>query len=589
MKFHKDAFNEQEELSLQAELQTIFRLKEVSQSITSFSNVHMQPYYLQTKWEELPSDELLKGVAVLYKAGFTPMKVLADILINSHAELNELYLNFSQVMDCNYYKEDINDQKESSDTNRFSCLLRRRTSKTENSEARRKILKIRRKTPTVFDDVKCRKIIFEFERIVIRFPRIKKLTILLNSFSNHMLHLLGEQISHLKELTALSIGDLEEGKKRWGETNDIIKCVARSCKKFKELHLSNIIVDHNSLHILSKISYSHITTLAFKYCADITDFTLNQLVGDFQNIFNLYMSGCCPDLTGTGIASIHRCEYLKKLSLNRIGDGPTITEALQTILSFCMHLKDLHLSNYWNIDFKRLKVNPSLSLQILHLDECKELTDSGLESFIGSCSTHLRYLSISMCDGFSSEGLKSISLCKHLESLSLLKIQPFEMIAESIGNILSGCSKIETLIISQSQLSFEDRPLSRRSSYDEGMFQTKHIFLESIFRNGQHLQKIDLEHILLDIHLLRRLLSHCKHLQVLNICVCNMFYVNRLKATKDLNEQRTISRVKFNISEDCIFQFCSPVPLIMSEEAKKVFSMFRLEHLYSTPETQPLS
>ena len=84
MKFHKDAFNEQEEFSLQAELQTIFRLKEVSQPITSFSNVHMQPYYLQTKWEELPSDELLKGVAVLYKAGFTPMKVLADILINSH-------------------------------------------------------------------------------------------------------------------------------------------------------------------------------------------------------------------------------------------------------------------------------------------------------------------------------------------------------------------------------------------------------------------------------------------------------------------------------------------------------------------------
>ena len=73
-----------------------------------------------------------------------------------------------------------------------------------------------------------------------------------------MLNDLGDQIARLSELKALSIGDMEEGRKRWGESNDIIKCVARSCKKFQELHLSNIIVDHNALHVLSKISYKKI-------------------------------------------------------------------------------------------------------------------------------------------------------------------------------------------------------------------------------------------------------------------------------------------------------------------------------------------
>jgi hypothetical protein len=338
---------------------------------------------------------------------------------------------------------------------------------------------------------------------------------------------------------------------------------------------------------LSKISYSHITTLDFKYCVDLSDLSLNQLVGDFQNIFNLYISGCCPDLTGAGIGSIHRCEYLRKLNLNRIGDDTKITESLQLILSHCIHLEVMHLSNYWNISFKDLKVSSSLSLQKLYLEECKELSDAGFVNFIGSCATHLRHLSISMFDGFTSNGLKNISSCKHLDHLSLIKLQPFEIIAEALGTILSGCSKLESLVISQSQLSFEDRAMSRRSSYDEEMRQTKYVLLESIFEHGQHLRKIEIEHIMLGVPFLRRLVCNCKHLQVVNICVCNMFYVQILKNTQNVDEQRILSRIKFNISDDCIFQFCSPVPMVMSEEAKKIFSMFKLEHLYSNgSETQ---
>ena len=596
MKFHKDVYNEEEEIELRDQLKKVFAIKEVSKQIKSFSNIHMQPYFLQTHWEEQDysnklENEYAKEVAVFYKAGYTPIKVFCDVLVNSEADLNELSLNFSQMMECNYYREDQKDVQEclnpEMNNNLFNGLLRRRASKTSNNESKKELLKRRRKTPTIFDDDLCRNIINEFERIVIRFSTIRKLTILLHSFSNQMLHLLGEQVGRLKELRALSIGDLEEGRKRWGESNDIIKCVAKSCKKFQELHLSNIIVDHNSLHILSKISYSHITTLDFKYCVELTDNSLSQLVGDFQNIFNLYISGCCPQLSGLGLGSIQRCEYLRKLNLNRIGDDCTITEGLQSILSTCTHLEVLHLSNYWNINFNDLMVHPSLSLQKLYLEECKELTDPGLTNFIGSCSTHLRNLSISMCDGFSSEGLKSISSCKHLDHLALIRIQPFEIISDAMKTILSGCSKLESLVITQSQLSFENRPESRRSSYDDEMMYTKHNLMESILENGQHLRKLELEHMLLDVPLLRRLISQCKHLQIVDLCVCNLFYVQWLKNTKDLVEQRRISRIKFNISDDCIFQFCSPVPVVMSAEAKKVFSIFRKEQLNTTPETPP--
>ena len=110
MKFHKDAYNEQEELNLQAQLKTVFSWKEVSQCVKSFSNIHMQPYFLQTRWEEQMArnsnqinggDESLKGVSVSYRAGYTPMNVFSDILVNSDADLDELFLNFSQVMECN--------------------------------------------------------------------------------------------------------------------------------------------------------------------------------------------------------------------------------------------------------------------------------------------------------------------------------------------------------------------------------------------------------------------------------------------------------------------------------------------------------
>ena len=597
MKFHKDSFDEKEELELRNQLKRIFACKEVSQQVKSFSNIYLQPYYLQTQWEEpkysKTSDKTLSnGVSVSYRAGYTPIKVYSDILVQSEADLNELNLNFSQMMECNYYTKDQDSQECLKQTemnnNLFNGLLRRRASKNDNSESKKELMKRRKKTQTVFDDDLCRDMIKEFERIMIRFPTIRKLTILLHSFSNQMLHLLGEQIGRLKELRALSIGDLEEGRKRWGESNDIIKCVAKSCKKFQELHLSNIVVDHSSLHILSKISYSHITTLDFKYCVDLTDTSLSQLVGDFQNIFNLYISGCCPELTGLGLGIIKRCEYLRKLHLNRIGDDSTLTEGLQSILSTCTHLEVLYLSNYWNINFNNLVVHPSLSLQNLYLEECKELTDSGLFNFIGSCSTHLRHLSIYMCDGFTSEGLKSIGNCKHLNHLSLIRIQPFEIVSDAMKPILSGCSKLESLVISQSQLSFETRPESRRSSYDEEMMYTKQVLMEAILEYGQHLRKLELEHMLMGVPLLRRLVSKCIHLQRVDLCICNSLYVQWLKNTKDLDEQRRISRIKFNINDDCIFQFCSPVPVVMSEDARKVFSMFRKAQMSTTEETSPL-
>ena len=177
-----------------------------------------------------------------------------------------------------------------------------------------------------------------------------------------------------------------------------------------------------------------------------------------------------------------------------------------------------------------------------------------------------------------------------MDHLSLIKLQPFEIIAEALGTILSGCSKMESLVISQSQLSFEDRAISRRSSYEEEMIQTKHVLLESIFEHGQHLRKIEIEHILLGVPFLRRLVCNCKHLQVVNFCVCNKFYVQILRNTQDVDAQRIISRIKFNISDDCVFQFCSPVPMVMSDEAKKIFSMFKSEHLYSnTSETEATS
>lgn len=598
MKFHKDSYNEQEELELRSQLQRIFECKEVTKQVKSFSNIFMQPHYLQTQWEELsqsknPDNEVSPGVSVSYRAGYTPIQFLSDTLVKSHADLNELNLNFSQMMECNYYREDQDVSQESlkqaeMDSNLFNGLLRRRASKKDGIVAKKELMKRRRKTPTVFDDDLCRDMIKEFGRIMFRFSNIRKLTVLLHSFSNQMLHLLGEQIGRLKQLRALSIGDSEEGRKRWGESNDIIKCVAKSCKKFQELHLSNIIVDHNSLHILSKISYSHITTLDFKYCVDLTDTSLNRLVGDFQNIFNLYISGCCPELTGLGLGSIQRCEYLRKLYLNRIGDDSTLTKGLQSILSSCTHLEVLHLSNYWNINFNELAVHPSLSLQKLFLEECKELTDSGLVYFIGSCSTHLRHLSICMCDGFSSEGLKSIGECKHLDHLTLIRIQPFEIISDAMKSILSGCAKLESLVISQSQLSFENRPESRRSSYDEEMQYTKHLLMESILEYGQHIRKIELEHMLVGVPLLRRLVSKCRHLQRVDLCICNSLYVKCLMDTKDSDEQRRITRIKFNINDDCIFQFCSPVPIVMSAEAKKVFSMFRKEQMNTTEETSPL-
>ena len=67
----------------------------------------MQPYYFYTKWDENALDKFHKGVAVFYRAGYTEMNILTDILINSHAELDELYLNYSQMMDCNYYQEEV--------------------------------------------------------------------------------------------------------------------------------------------------------------------------------------------------------------------------------------------------------------------------------------------------------------------------------------------------------------------------------------------------------------------------------------------------------------------------------------------------
>ena len=192
-----------------------------------------------------------------------------------------------------------------------------------------------------------------------------------------------------------------------------------------------------------------------------------------------------------------------------------------------------------------------------------------------------------MCDGFSSEGLKSIGSCKHLDHLALIRIQPFEIVSDAMKTILSGCTKLESLVIGQSQLSFENRPESRRSSYDEEMMYTKQTLTESILEHGQHLRKLELEHMLLGVPLLRRIISQCKHLQRVDLCVCNLFYVQWLKNSKDLVEQRRISRIKFNISDDCIFQFCSPVPVVMSAEAKKVFSIFRKEKLNTTPETPP--
>ena len=52
MKFHKDVYNEQEEIKLRDQLKRIFSCKEVSQQVKSFSNIDMQPYFLQTHWEE---------------------------------------------------------------------------------------------------------------------------------------------------------------------------------------------------------------------------------------------------------------------------------------------------------------------------------------------------------------------------------------------------------------------------------------------------------------------------------------------------------------------------------------------------------
>ena len=174
-----------------------------------------------------------------------------------------------------------------------------------------------------------------------------------------------------------------------------------------------------------------------------------------------------------------------------------------------------------------------------------------------------------MSNGFSSEGLKSIGNCKHLNHLSLIRIQPFEIVSDAMKSILSGCSKLESLVISQSQLSFENRPECRRSSYDEEMMCTKQKLIEAILEYGQHLRKLELEHMLLGVPLLRRLVSKCIHLQRVDLCICNSLYVKWLKNTKDLDEQRRITRIKFNINDDCIFQFCSPVPVVMSEDAKK--------------------
>ena len=164
------------------------------------------------------------------------------------------------------------------------------------------------------------------------------------------------------------------------------------------------------------------------------------------------------------------------------------------------------------------------------------------------------------------------------------------MIVNSLKTILSGCPKLESLKINQTKLSFEDRHPSQRSSYDEGMVRIKHAFLESIFKNGQHLRKLALEHIMLEQPLLRRLITSCRHLQVIDLCVCNLLYVKELRAARKADDDlRKISMIKFNISEDCMFQFCSPVPIVISEEARKVFSRIRIEQSNpSSPSVSPL-
>lgn len=248
---------------------------------------------------------------------------------------------------------------------------------------------------------------------------------------------------------------------------DSVQAIARKNSRLHTIHTSGIMITDNDLSVLASIVKGKtVTSIDISFCSSITDYGL------------ISLSEACPMI-----------KYLNIRGLNRVSDkGVKAVCAKCWFLSY-LNLEDIFLLRddaFWfDASFDgRAAANESmlLSLRILNMTDCVNLTDHGIEGLaersrsieslvVRGCdrltdkalammsdpciSTHsqvamcdsFKILSIAFCSGFSSLGmLTMLGSCGILEELNLSGLTTVVTDA-FIHQLCATCSTLQRLVL----------------------------------------------------------------------------------------------------------------------------------------------
>lgn len=146
---------------------------------------------------------------------------------------------------------------------------------------------------------------------------------------------------------------------------------------------------------------------------------LEEILNRYTEVESIDLS-CCLEVNDDALEVVgnvagHR---LKSICLAKITQFSDV--GLVRLLSKCPLLRELDLSYCSYIsDNGIVGVAQLKNLQVLKLENCRNITDVGLGSIAAGCKA-LRHLSLRWCLGVTDAGISLLSFnCKHLETLDL--------------------------------------------------------------------------------------------------------------------------------------------------------------------------
>ena len=206
--------------------------------------------------------------------------------------------------------------------------------------------------------------------------------------------------------------------------------VARSCRQLKELDVAR--TTRLTATVLEQLPVgSVLSVLRFRACTWITDAALMTAAHGLTDTLEILDVGQCPQLTDTALAVVCRS---------------------------CTHLRELYVDGCTRVGDRTAKcIGKHLHLELLTLDDCPSLTDTGVGAILAAGS-NLRGLSLASCSKLTDAGVrhflerrviwgyKAKGGFSHLRLLNLANCP--DLTDVGIGWITAGCFALKDVDLS---------------------------------------------------------------------------------------------------------------------------------------------